>query len=245
MVNLIINIEYLNNFYNNKKGICLLIKESLCYQIYGNQTQFKIEEINNNDEMEEKKDNLNNNYIVGDSSDDINININPHVSSIRNKDNSANNNVSFNNNTKLDDSYLNKINDQLPKKPQNIKLFNEDKNNTIFLVEDNNNQNNNNYNPSLGNNLSVINSNEDFLNVENINNDIIYQNNYTTKDSQEVNNILNNISNNNSIQTSSAKDSKQNSNILNFNKDIKVYESDENVIIGNMSINTISKNNSQ
>ena len=93
--------------------------------------------------------------------------------------------------------------------------------------------------------MSVINSNEDFLNVENINNDIIYQNNYTTKDSQEVNNILNNISNNNSIQTSSAKDSKQNSNILNFNKDIKVYESDENVIIGNMSINTISKNNSK
>ena len=88
-----------------------------------------------------------------------------------------------------------------------------------------------------------MNSNEDFLNVENINNDIIYQNNYTTKDSQEVNNILNNLSNKNSIQTS-LKDSKFNSNIFNLNKNTKVYESDENVVIGNMSMNTTSKNNS-
>ena len=202
-----------------------------------NENEFKIEEINNKDDIEENN-NLNNNYIVGDSSDDININ--PHISSIRNKDNSLNNNMSLNNNTNLDDSYLNKINEQLEKKPQNIQLFNGEKNKVIFSIEGNNNQNNNNYNPSLGDNLDVINSNEDFLNVENINNDIIYQNNYATKDSQEVNNI----SNRNSIQTSSVKDSKHNSNILNFNKDIKVYESDENVVIGNMSINTISKNNS-
>ena len=157
-------------------------------------------------------------------------------------DNFNNNKIS---NNKIKD--INSINNKMSNK-NSIQIRNNNiqirESNTIFLVEDNNNQNNNNYNPSLGNNLSVINSNEDFLNVENINNDIIYQNNYTTKDSQEVNNILNNISNNNSIQTSSAKDSKQNSNILNFNKDIKVYESDENVIIGNMSINTISKNNS-
>ena len=79
--------------------------------------------------------------------------------------------------------------------------------------------------------------------MENINNDIIYQNNYTTKDSQEVNNILNNLSNKNSIQTS-LKDSKFNSNIFNLNKNTKVYESDENVVIGNMSMNTTSKNNS-
>jgi len=141
------DINSINNKMSNKNSI--QIRNNNIQIRESNQTQFKIEEINNNDEMEEKKDNLNNNYIVGDSSDDINININPYVSSIRNKNNSANNNVSFNNNINLDDSYLNKINDQLPKKPQNIKLFNEDKNNTIFLVEDNNNQNNNNYNPSL------------------------------------------------------------------------------------------------
>jgi len=228
-----------NNYISNKKSIKISnnnipVRES-------NQNKFKIEELNNNDEME-KNNNLNKNYIPCDSSEDININ--PHVSSIRNKDNSINNDVGFGDNTNLDDSYLNKINEQLQKKPQNTKFINGDKNYSIFAEEDKNSQINNNYNKSIGDNLNVINSNEDFLNMENLNDDIIYQNNYNTKDSQEVNNILNNISNKNSIQTSSVKDSKLNSNIINFNKDTKLYESDEDVIIGNMSIYTISKNNS-
>ena len=86
-------------------------------------------------------------------------------------------------------------------------------------------------------------SNEDFLNIDNINNDIIYHNNNITKDSQEVNNILNNLTNLNSMQ-SSIKDSKYNFNNLTLNKNTKTYESDENVVIGNMSMNTTLKNNS-
>ena len=215
----------LNNLSNKNISEKNIIKNS-----YNNQEDFKIEEINNNDEL------IENNNMIKDSSEDININ--PQVSSIKNNK-VVINNISIKNNLNnlddnLNDSYSNKINEQLQKKSEKIRISKEEKNKSLLLFNDSTNNNIDfNYNPSLCEhlNINMNEQNENFINDDNFNDD-----NLVTKVSKEINNTTNLNSNQLSMKDS---------NFFNLNlKNLKINESDENVIIGNISINTTLKNNS-
>ena len=213
------------NFNNNNNNINNTIKNN------NDNEEFKIEEINNNDEP--SNNNINNqNVILGDSSEDIPINNNKKSNQISNNKNNNNDNI---NNLNIDekdinvkDSYMDKVNEALHKTSQ--KISKQEKNKSIFLLEENNDNTNNNTN--INNNLNVNNSTDDFLNVEKIE----YPN-YNTKESQEYTKSLNNNSNINSFQNYTSI----NPQIKNYNLN-KTNESDENVVIGNISLNTTIKN---
>ena len=217
------NISKNTNNINNKN----INSRNISKTSYNDQEEFKIEEINNNDEL------IENNNNIKDSSEDININ--PQVSSIKDKNNTINS-LSINNHLNnfddnLNDSYSKKINEQLQKNTEKKRISKEEKNKSILLISDSTNNNMNfNYNPSICENLNIN------INDDNINDDIIYPNNITTKDSKEINNLTNLNSNQPSIKDS---------NFYNINlKNLKINESEENVVIGNMSMNTTLKNNS-
>ena len=174
--------------------------------------EFKIEEATNNEEP--SNNNIDNKKIIlGDSSDDINI-----------KNKSNNNNQISNNkieNINVNDSYMDKVNEALHKNSQ--KISKKEKNKSILLS---NEENNNNIN------MNINNSTDDFLNVEKIEYPI-----YITKESQEASKSINNLSNINSFQY---YNSINNKNFKNNNN--RTNESDENVVIGNISLNTTLKN---
>ena len=216
-----------NNINNNE------INSNMKSNISKNE-EFKIEELNNNNE-DTSNNNINNQKIIlGDSSEDILIKNN----------NNANNNININNdyinsnnninNLNINDSYMDKVNEALNKNSQ--KISKKEKNKSILLTSQENNPNNINKNNNIDN-LNINNSTEDFLNMDKIE----YPNFITTKESQDasksINNISNNLSNINSFQYYNS--------INNQLKNNKTAESDENVIIGNISLNTTLKNSTR
>ena len=186
--------------------------------------EFKIEEINYNEQP--SNNNINNqNIILGDSSEDIlikNKNINNKRSINDNKNKSINNN-----NLEIYDSYMDKVNEALNKNSQ--KISKKEKNRSILLTSQENNNNNLNINNNNLNNLNINNSTEDFLNIDKME----FPNNTTIKESQEASKSINNLSNINSFQ---------NYNSINNQLKNKTLESNENVVIGNISLNTTLKN---
>ena len=101
-----------NKSINNRTSNNNLSKQNIQGSI-NNQEEFKIEEIDNKEE-----NNITNNNMVGDSTEDININ--PHISTIKNNNNTINNtinNISLNNNLEnnLNDSYSKTTHEKFPK----------------------------------------------------------------------------------------------------------------------------------
>ena len=191
-----------------------------------NNEEFKIEEINNNEEP--SNNNINNQkVIIGDSSEDIPIKNNLNNQNNLKNLNNDNNQISTNN-MNINDSYMDKVNEALHKNSQ--KISKKEKNKSILLSSKENDNNAN---------MNINNSTEDFLNVEKIE----YPN-YITKESQEGSKSINNFSNINSFQNYTS--SINNNNLKNYtnslNNNNKTYESDENVVIGNISLNTTLKN---
>ena len=181
-----------------------------------NNEEFKIEEANNYEEP--SNNNINNQKIIlGDSSEDINIKNN--LNNLNNNNQISNNKIE---NINVNDSYMDKVNEALHKNSQ--KISKKEKNKSILLSKE---ENNNNIN------MNVNNSTEDFLNMEKIE----YPN-YITKESQEASKSINNLSNINSFQY---YNSINNKNFKNNNNN-RTNESDENVVIGNISLNTTLKN---
>ena len=177
--------------------------------------------ISNNEEF--KIENINNNEEL--SNNNINnqkIILGDSTEDILIKNNLNNNNQISNNkieNINVNDSYMDKVNEALLKNSQ--KISKKEKNKSILLSNEKNNIN-----------MNINNSKEDFLNVEKIE----YPN-YITKESQEASKSINNISNINSFQNYSSMNNK------NFkNNNNRTYESEENVVIGNISLNTTLKN---
>ena len=181
----------------------------------------KSNNISNNEEF--KIENINNNDEL--SNNNINnqkIILGDSTEDIPIKNNLNNNNQKSNNkieNINMNDSYMDKVNEALLKNSQ--KISKKEKNKSILLSNEKNNIN-----------MNINNSKEDFLNVEKIE-----LPNYITKESQEASKSINNISNINSFQN---YNSMNNKNFKNNNN--RTYESEENVVIGNISLNTTLKN---
>ena len=183
------------------------------------------EMINDNKKEEFKIEEINNNEEqINNNKNDKKILLGDSTEDIYIKNGNINNN---DNNININDSYMDKVNEALNKNSQ--KISKKEKNKSILLSSQNNNDNINN---DINNNLNINNSTEDFLNVEKIE----YPNYITTKESQEASKSISNI---NSLQYLNSINNNQ---IKNTNK---TYESDENVIIGNISLNTTLKNSTR